>query len=219
VLNKKYCEDGFWTLGDAEQNMLRGALVRKVNASCPGCPAGIDLSQAHFSVSVFAQSMLANCEQVGQTIFNITDLEPGQTSSYEDLWRFTLVNYNAGVGCLSAAIQRTWFNGQAINWANVSSYLDPVCQSAVGYVEDISRMLKATPTPTPWVSGGGRLPTQNPPRVLETPTATYPPYIHTPTITPTRTVTPTRTLIPTRTGTRMTPTRTRTATPTVTRTP
>jgi len=78
VLDKKFCEGGFWTLGDAEQNMLRGALVRKVNATCPDCPAGIDLSQANYSVGVFARSMLASCEQVGQTIFNITDLSPAR---------------------------------------------------------------------------------------------------------------------------------------------
>jgi hypothetical protein len=54
VLDKKYCEGGFWQLAETEQNMLRGALVRKVNATCPGCPAGIDLSQADYSVRVFA---------------------------------------------------------------------------------------------------------------------------------------------------------------------
>jgi hypothetical protein len=201
VLDKKFCDDGFWTLGDVEQNMLRGALVRKVNASCPDCPTGIDLSQANFSVRVFAQSMLASCEQVGQTIFNITDFSPGQTSSYEDLWRFTLVNYNAGVGCLSTALQRAWFNSQPLDWPTVSSYLDPACQSSVGYVEDISRMLKATPTPTAWISIDSELPTPVLPRVYETPTSTLPAYRHTPTVTPTPTSTPTITPLPTGTFT------------------
>jgi hypothetical protein len=220
VLDKKFCGDGFWKLDDAEQNMLRGALVRKVNASCPDCPAGIDLSQANFSVRVFAQSMLASCEQVGQTIYNITDFSPGQTSSYEDLWRFTLVNYNAGVGCLSTALQRAWFNSQPLDWPTVSSYLDPACQSSVGYVEDISRMLKATPTPTAWITVGENQPTPVLPRVYETPTSTLPPYRHTPTVTATVTPTATSTSTPTITGTLPTQTPTVTGTlPTATMTP
>lgn len=219
VLDQSFCEGGFWTLGDVERNMLRGALVKKVNATCPDCPAGIDLKQANYSVGVFAQSMLASCEQVGQTIWNITDLSPGQTSSYEDLWRFTLVNYNAGVGCLSTALQRTWFNSRPLDWPNVSAQLDPACQGAIGYVEDISRMLKATPTPTVWISVPGSLATPVLPRVYETPTSTLPPYRHSPTVTqtptstPTRTPTPTRTTTPTITGTLPTQTPTRTVTP------
>jgi hypothetical protein len=46
VLNKEYCSLGFGNLEENEQEMLRGALVQKVDASCPGCPAGIDISQA-----------------------------------------------------------------------------------------------------------------------------------------------------------------------------
>ena len=98
MLDKQYCELGFGNLGEFEQNLLRGALVKKVNASCPDCSSGIDLTEASYSVKVFAEGMLANCEQVGRIITNLTDFNPGQVSSYEDLWRFTLVNYNAGPG-------------------------------------------------------------------------------------------------------------------------
>ena len=84
--------------------MLRGALVQKVNSTCPECAVGIDLSQANFSVKIFAEGMVANCEQVGRIIRNVTGKDPGQVSNFEDSWRFTLVNYNAGPGCLSDAI-------------------------------------------------------------------------------------------------------------------
>jgi hypothetical protein len=205
VLDKKFCEMGFGNLGEFEQDLLRGALVRKVNASCPDCPAGIDLSRADYSVHVFAEGMLANCEQVGRIITNITDLNPGQTTSYEDLWRFTLVNYNAGAGCLSNAISQAWYANQPLDWATITTYLEPACQGAIGYVEDISRILKASPTPTSWIPNDLSQPTPAMPRVVVTPTQAPPAFYRTPT--------PTLTLPP------PTPTRAITLTPTETSTP
>jgi hypothetical protein len=184
VLNKEYCKLGFGNLGESEQLMLRGALVRKVDASCPNCPAGIDISQANYSVRVFAEGMLANCAQVGRIIENLTQFSPGQTSTYEDLWRFTLINYNAGPGCLADSIRTAWIIHQRLNWTTVTAYLDPACQGAIGYVEDISRILKATPTPTAWIRFDDTIPTPVLPRVLMTPTPTVPFAQQSPTPTP-----------------------------------
>jgi hypothetical protein len=165
--------------------MLRGALVRKVDASCPNCPAGIDISQANFSVRVFAEGMLANCAQVGRIMRNITQFSPGQTSTYEDLWRFTLVNYNAGPGCLADAVRTAWIIHQRLDWSTVTAYLEPACQGSIGYVEDISRMLKAVPTPTAWIRFDDTIPTPVLPRVLATPTPTAPFPQQSPTPSPT----------------------------------
>ncbi len=151
VLDSTVCQRGFGNLDIAEQEMLRGALVQKVNAACPECPEGIDLRQANFSISIFARGLLANCEQVGQIMFNQTRLLAGEVSIYEDLWRFTLVNYNAGPGCLTDAIQRAIQNNYPINWESVKLFLEPgPCQASIDYVEDISYMPEApTPTATP----------------------------------------------------------------------
>jgi hypothetical protein len=62
----------------------------------------------------------------------------GQTASYEDLWRFTLVNYNAGPGCLGLAVDKTGSLGEPLDWASVSSHLTPACQGALDYVNAIS---------------------------------------------------------------------------------
>ena len=140
VLDTSVCQQGFGNLDLAHQEMLRGALVQKVNAACPDCPEGIDLSQANYSISIFASSLLANCEQVGQILYNETQRAPGQVSSYEDLWRFTLVNYNAGSGCLINAIQQADAYNLPLNWENVSQYLAAgACQNSIDYVEDIAR--------------------------------------------------------------------------------
>ena len=151
VLSQETCDLGFGNLKEEYQTLLRGALVHKVNATCPECPVGVDLTTADYSINIFAQSLLANCEQTGRAISNITNRTPGQVSSYVDLWKFTLVNYNAGIGCLSTAFERVWNAGQNLTWENVSSQLEPVCQSAISYVNDVSESPLATPTATPWV--------------------------------------------------------------------
>lgn len=175
VLDTEVCQKGFGNLDQAEQEMLRGALVQKVNAACPNCPMGIDLTQANFSISIFARSLLANCEQVGQIIYNITRQKAGEVSFYEDLWKFTLVNYNAGPGCLTNAIEQTYNHNLPLTWENVIQFLEPACQTSIDYVEDISYMPEiilddATPTATPDVN---QAPTSTPqPTATPTPQST-----------------------------------------------
>jgi len=196
VLDQSACDLGFGNLDADLQNMLRGALVSKVNASCENCPMGIDLSQAAFSVRVFAEGLSANCAQVGRTISNITEYLPGDVASYLDLWRFTLVNYNAGNGCLMRAVNAAWRARQPLTWENVSAYFEPVCQSAIDYVADISGMAQIEPTPTSWVFQGTPLP-QVTPANYRTPTPNAiqptPRYTATPSPTPAGTRVPTAT--------------------------
>jgi len=110
-----------------------------VNANCEDCPLGIDLDRANFSIGVFAHTLLANCEQAGQLVENITGGTAGAAATYEDLWKFTLVNYNAGPGCLGDAIELTLADKQVLTWDNLSTRLSAGCAGAVDYVNDISR--------------------------------------------------------------------------------
>ncbi len=158
ILSADTCAKGFVFLKPEEQNLLRGGLVGQVNAACPNCPVGIDLTQADFSVHVFAQSLLANCSQTGRIVTNVTGKAPGLTTSYIDMWKFTLVNYNAGSGCLWSALSASSKAGERLNWTNVSARLDPVCQAGAQYVDAISGGQKQTATPTAWVFGGTALP-------------------------------------------------------------
>ncbi|MCI0610069.1 MAG: hypothetical protein L0Z71_13535, partial [Anaerolineae bacterium] len=100
---------------------------------------GIDMDRANFSIGVFAHTLLANCEQAGQLVENYTGGMAGASATYEDLWKFTLVNYNAGPGCLGEAIDLTIGGDQALTWENLSLHLAPACQGAIEYVNDISR--------------------------------------------------------------------------------
>jgi len=209
VLDEWNCQKGFARLGTYGQAILRGALLQTMNASCSTCSDRIDLSKANFSIHVFAQSLEANCSQVYQVIYNTTTNEPAAVANYTDLWRFTLINYNAGAGCLSNAIYRTWNADTPIDWAHVAANLEPACRNAVDYVFDVSdgdtdnRIVFSTPLPT----------ATNTPYITRVPTRTF-----TPTRTLTITMTPRPTLSPTPTFV-VVPSETPTSSPTVSRTP
>ncbi len=96
------------------------------------------MSKADLSVGVFAQTLLANCKQTGQVIDINYGKTPGDAASYEDLWRFTLVDYNAGPGCLGLAVYKTKSLGEPLDWEHLSPHFTPACQGAVEYVNDIS---------------------------------------------------------------------------------
>jgi hypothetical protein len=138
ALDGAFCDRGYAHLNADQQGTLRNALVSSVNALCPDCLLGIDLDRAEKSVSVFAETLLANCEQTGMVVDlnNITNTPV----AYEDLWRFTLVNYNAGPGCLGLAVNKASRIGEPLDWEHVSSHLTPACQGAFDYVTDISSM-------------------------------------------------------------------------------
>jgi hypothetical protein len=139
VLSGERCGKGYMHLKEDERLLLRQSLVASVNATCEECPLGLDLTQSDFSVNVFAQTMIANCRQAGQVVRNYTGDAPGNNVSYEDLWKFTLVNYNAGPSCLADAISGAQFNGLELTWENISPYLPPACAQAIDYVNDISK--------------------------------------------------------------------------------
>jgi hypothetical protein len=97
-------------------------------------------------VSIFAHTLLANCEQAGKIVQNVTNVMPGQQVDYETLWRFTLVNYNAGSGCLADAITQAYDPTAQIqlSWDRVAVALEGICPGSVSYVEAISQELEPT---------------------------------------------------------------------------
>lgn len=139
VMDSFDCRNGYLGLDEEGQDYVRLALISAVNATCEDCPLGIDLERAKFSINVFAHTLLANCGQAGQLVRNYKGGAPGDSSTYEDLWKFTLVNYNAGPGCLGTAFEGAYTSGQDFSWENVSTHLSPGCAGALGYVEEISR--------------------------------------------------------------------------------
>jgi hypothetical protein len=143
VLSSTTCSNSYPHLNASHQALLREALAKSVNATCSNYPLGIDLSQANFSVKVFAHTLLAACEQTAQVILNnvpsTSTQSAGDFASYEDLWKFTLVNYNAGSGCLGLAVNATWTAEHKLTWDTMASHFTDVCAPAKKYVNDISK--------------------------------------------------------------------------------
>lgn len=139
VLAEDTCAKGYLKLTPDQQALLRGALAQTADPSCATCPAGINLENVHFSINLFAQTLVANCAQVNQTIQTATDgMVAGMVSTYEDLWRFTVANYHAGPGCVSFAIHQAWQNTGMLTWDEVSARLTEPCKGVVPYVEKIT---------------------------------------------------------------------------------
>jgi hypothetical protein len=138
VLDAEACNQGYALLSAEDQAILRGAVAITANADCPDCPAGIDLSNADFSIRLFAHTLTANCSQVAQVISNERSQNAGEAASYEDLWRFTLANYHAGPGCLTEAME-SMPRSMDLTWSNLAPLLDRECPGSVEYVESIAK--------------------------------------------------------------------------------
>jgi hypothetical protein len=138
VLEADSCDKGYLRLSDTERALLRGSLAIQANADCATCPGGVDLNEAGFSISLFANTLKANCAQVGQMVIDATQQTASQTSNYEDLWRFTVANYHAGPGCVAYAMHMAWQNTGRLTWETVSQHFTEPCKGVVPYVNKIS---------------------------------------------------------------------------------
>jgi len=138
VFRPEFCWPGYALLLPGMKATLRGASLAMVTADCPACALGLDLQKAEASIPVFAEAVLANRRQVRQGLHNLTGLPAEVAVSYEDLWRYTLVNYHVGVGCLYAALGSTWQAKEVLDWEHVSRHFEAGCDT-VAYVENISR--------------------------------------------------------------------------------
>jgi hypothetical protein len=136
VLTQESCDLGYAQLLEDDQILLRGALASTANAECLDCPAEIDLNHAIFSIDLFAQTIIANCQQVGQIVTNATGKSAGAAAKFEDLWKFTLANYHAGPGCLTNAIYASSGN---LTWENVFPKLETDCPGTQSYVDNIAK--------------------------------------------------------------------------------
>jgi hypothetical protein len=140
VMDSETCGKGYLYMGEDNRAYLRLALIDVVNSTCENCPLGIDLERANFSIGVFAHALMANCEQASQVVWNYNGRKtPEQLGiSYEDMWKFTLVNYNAGGGCLATAFELASEKQEPLTFERISLYLEPACQGAIEYVNQIS---------------------------------------------------------------------------------
>ncbi|MBT3315905.1 MAG: hypothetical protein HN390_14960 [Anaerolineae bacterium] len=150
MLGEGTCSDGYLFLSAGQRAILRGIVLKQVGAECSACPWNVDLRQAQKSVPIFAHTLVAYAEQTGQLVYNVTERKPSEIVYIEDMWRFTLANYNAGSACLGAALQTTRESKDPLDWAHVAQNFAEGCQQAVDYVNKINNIDGAV-TPPPAV--------------------------------------------------------------------
>ncbi|HET9907156.1 MAG TPA: hypothetical protein VFQ23_10960 [Anaerolineales bacterium] len=149
------CLRPYQSLEPSQQALIRGAVVNMADASCPTCQYGIDLEKAKESVSLIAQLLRANCQQV-DVILNIAarsfideDADAATATAavatataaggglsrttYEDLWRFTLVAYHSGLSCLQTAVTTIEKARLPVTWENVSGEIK--CRGGEDYAD------------------------------------------------------------------------------------
>jgi len=124
------CSVPYIKLKEADQALIRGALVQSVDTTCETCEYGLDLNKAKDSVALIANLVRANCEQVKDVVGkDISD------SSYEDLWRFTLGTYHSGTSCFYDAVKEARDTDKDINWKNIDKYFS--CGGGSDYVNGL----------------------------------------------------------------------------------
>jgi hypothetical protein len=139
VLNERNCPLSYSEMNDANLSMLRGAVLKSIDTTCPGCAGGVDLEKGAQSVIVLSETLAASCEQSAKLISMVTDSSPTNLMSYADFWRFVLANYHSGAGCMLQALRRT---EKPLNWNNVSVGFPIGCTSGVDYVRRIEEAIK-----------------------------------------------------------------------------
>jgi hypothetical protein len=146
------CLRPYLSLDPQQQAMIRGAVVRVMDVTCAECEYGFDLNKAKESIAFIALLLRANCQQVDFILNNVDlpDLDADvatataavatiaaggdiDTTSYEDLWRFTLLSYHSGLSCFQEALISTRKANQPLTWENVSERIN--CRGGAGYVD------------------------------------------------------------------------------------
>lgn len=138
VLSEQTCQLGYGNLGEEEKDQLRGALLTEASVESQALTKDFNFGETYESIVLFAESILGQCKQTKQIIYNYTEKQPSEVCSYEDLWRFTLVNYHAGSECLGAAIEQIVAEDKPLTWYFVSTALNVDCPNAVEYISTIT---------------------------------------------------------------------------------
>lgn len=135
------CLHGYPALSSSQRNFLYGSLWVQADLTCSDCDFGIDMQRVPDSLDLFARLLRAHCWQIGQTIRNIAHTAPGRIATYEDLWRFTIADYNCP-DCIYEALLRTYRDRaqggpRRMDWEHVRAHFPAGCEATLDYVEDI----------------------------------------------------------------------------------
>lgn len=137
-LGEEACSKGYQTLDDMDQRLLRGMVLKQIDATCPSCTGGVDPAKGNQAISVLADTFNASCQQTARTFRLAQGKQPAAVLSYEDFWRLTMANYHVGAGCIYQALRKT---GNPSSWNAISVNLPVGCRSGAAYIRRIEEQL------------------------------------------------------------------------------
>jgi hypothetical protein len=139
VFGDKGCISTYPSLDPSTQYLLRGMVLKDIDAPCSDCSGGINIEKGRQTVWVLAETINASCLQSARMIYLGTGKIPSQILSYEDYWRLVLANYQAGAGCVYQALRRTTNQN---NWNSIAANFSSGCASGAEYIRRIEEQVK-----------------------------------------------------------------------------
>ena len=137
-LDKAACAKGYGGLDLAAQRLLRGLVLKSIDATCPTCQGGVDPARGDQAVTVLTESLGASCRQSNRTFWLATGKRPAELLSYEDFWRLSLANYHIGTGCVYQALRHT---GNPSSWSAIAINFPAGCGSGAEYIRRIEEQI------------------------------------------------------------------------------
>lgn len=162
----EHCNTFYSNLSPIHQAMVRGALLSSLDATCPTCETGFDITKAGQSIFYIARLLQSNCKQ-NKAILNT--FGTFYETTYEDSWKFTLFSYHSGITCFYTAVEATKKANLPMTWENLSenttcingkTYVDGMWGNLVSFENHLHRpdelntvlaeaVFEAPPAPTP----------------------------------------------------------------------
>ena len=130
------CDQPYISLSGLDRALIRGTLALAMDSSCQDCQYGVDLNKASQSIPLIAQVLYSNCMQ-SRSILSLHSY----SASYDDNWKFTMVSYHSGFGCLRDALDKMPIDSGEITWKNLSTHL--ACPGATEYVDRLWSILES----------------------------------------------------------------------------
>lgn len=134
------CPGDYTSTYQSFDNILSGSLLAMMDSTCPECPYGIDIDKAEASIELIAQVLLSYCKQTSQIVYNVTNQYSNYSMDYATIWKLTLLNYNAGPGCVYNALDAVYTPSvEKLDWATISSGVEgDACLAGLQYSNSIT---------------------------------------------------------------------------------
>jgi hypothetical protein len=137
-LDKATCAKGYGGLDLSAQRLLRGLVLKSIDATCPTCQGGVNPAKGDQAVTVLSEALGASCRQSNRTFWLATGKRPSEALSYEDFWRLSLANYHIGTGCVYQALRHT---GNPNSWSAIAINFPSGCGSGAEYIRRFEEQL------------------------------------------------------------------------------